>query len=58
MRVLQISLDIVCGDESDGFDLADYIAEELNRRGFKVVGAGVQEDVTEFYEDREMDLRR
>jgi hypothetical protein len=58
MRVLQISLDIVCGDESDGFDLADYIAEELNRRGFKVVGAGFQEDVTEFYEDREMDLRR
>jgi hypothetical protein len=48
-RVLQISLDIVVGCKCDGFDLADDVANELNRRGFKVVGAGFQEDMTECY---------
>lgn len=51
-RVVQISLDIVVGCECDGMELADNVADELERRGFKVVGAGFQEDVTEIYEEQ------
>ena len=49
-RVLQISLDIVVGPECDGVELADDVAYELIRRGYKVVGASFQEDMTECYE--------
>lgn len=48
-RVLQISLDIVVGCDCDGMELADNVADELERRGYRVVGAGFQEDVTETY---------
>ena len=48
-RVVQISLDIVVGCECDGMELADDVADELERRGFRVVGAGFQEDMTDLY---------
>ena len=51
MRVKQISLDIIVGDQCDGMDLCDDVANELNRRGFNVIGAGFQEDMTEYYEE-------
>lgn len=50
MRVKQISLDIVVGDKCEGFELANEVACELNMRGFKVIGACFQEDMTEVYE--------
>jgi ribose 5-phosphate isomerase RpiB len=49
-RVLQVSLDIIVGSECDGVELAEEVANELERRGFTVVGAGFQEDMTECYE--------
>ena len=55
-KVKQISLDIIVGDKCDGFDLADEVAHELNRRGFNVIGAGFQEDMTEFYEEHYPEL--
>ena len=50
-RVVQISLDIVVGCECDGIELAENVSYELERRGFKVIGAGFQEDMTEYYEE-------
>ena len=55
-RVVQISLDIVVGYGCDGFDLADEVKDELNMRGFAVIGADFQEDMTEFYEKYYPDL--
>jgi ribose 5-phosphate isomerase RpiB len=55
-RVLQISLDIVVGCECDGNDLADEIFTELNMRGFSVVGAGFQDDMTDEYKESFPDL--
>lgn len=55
-RILQISLDIVVGCECDGCELADDVRDELNRRGFTILGAGFQEDMTEFYEEHYPDL--
>lgn len=55
-RILQISLDIVVGCECDGFELADDVRDELNRRGFTILGAGFQEDMTELYEEHYPDL--
>lgn len=51
MKVKSIGLDIVVGDKCDGFDLAEDVANELNRRGFRVVGAGFNEDMTDYYEE-------
>ena len=51
-RVVQISLDIVVGNDCDGCKLAEFVADELNMRGYTVVGAGFQEDVTEYYEEQ------
>lgn len=51
-RVVQISLDIVVGCECDGFNLADDVADELEKIGFRVVGAGFQEDMTEIYKEQ------
>ena len=51
MRVKQISLDIIVGDNCDGDRLAEFVANELVRRGFSVVGAGFQEDMTECYKE-------
>jgi len=55
-RVVQINLDIVVGYKCDGIELAEDVAEELNRRGFTVIGAGFQEDMTEFYEEQYPEL--
>ena len=55
-RVIQISLDIVVDAKCDGMKLADDVAEELNRRGYTVVGACFQEDMTELYEDQYPEL--
>ena len=55
-RVVQISLDIVVGGTCDGIELAEDVEEELNRRGFTVIGAGFQEDMTEFYEEHYSEL--
>lgn len=55
-RVLQISLDIVVGCECDGIELANDVRDELNRRGFTILGADFQEDMTEIYEKHYSDL--
>jgi hypothetical protein len=55
-RVIQISLDIVVGRKCDGMELADDIRDELNRRGFTVIGAGFQEDMTECYQEHYPEL--
>ena len=56
MKVKSISLDIIVGDACDGCDLADDVADELERRGFRVVGAGFQDDMTDFYEEHYPEL--
>lgn len=48
-RVLQISLDIMVGNTCRGDKLAEEVAEELDRRGFTVLGACFSEDMTESY---------
>lgn len=50
-RVKQISLDIVVGSETDGEELAETIANELERRGYRIVGAGFQDDMTDVYKE-------
>jgi len=56
MRVKSIGLDIIVGDQCDGFDLADDVARELERRGFRVIGAGFNEDMTDYYEEYQPEL--
>lgn len=56
MRVKSICLDIIVGDECDGFELADEVAAELEMRGFRVVGAGFNEDMTDYYEEYQPEL--
>lgn len=56
MKIKQISLDIRVGDSCDGCDLAEYVANELVRRGYAVVGAGFQEDMTDYYEEHYPEL--
>ncbi len=48
-RVKQISLDIVVGSGADGEALAQEVANELVRRGFTVLGASFQDDMTDVY---------
>lgn len=48
-RVIQISLDIAVDCECDGTELADNVAYELERRGYKILGEGFQDDVTDAY---------
>ena len=50
-RVKQISLDILVGSETDGEELAEIVSNELERRGFRVVGAGFQDDMTDVYKE-------
>lgn len=50
-RVVQISLDIIVGYECDGTELAEKVANELEMRGYRVIGAGFQADVTEYYKE-------
>lgn len=49
-RVKQISLDIIVGDV-DGEILAQEVADELEMRGFTVLGAGFQCDLTDEYKE-------
>lgn len=51
-RVVQISLDILVGYNCDGMNLADDVADELERNGYTVLGAGFQEDMTEIYNEQ------
>ena len=55
-RVVQISLDLIVGCECNGEEYAESIANELERTGFKVVGAAFQEDMTEVYEEQYSNL--
>ena len=55
-RVKQISLDILVGHEADGEDLALDIQVELERRGFTILGAAFQDDLTEIYEEQYLEL--
>ena len=50
-RVKQVSLDIVVGPDADGEELAQEIRAELERRGFTVLGAGFQCDLTDEYKE-------
>ena len=50
-RVLQISLDVLIGNECDGTKLAEQVDNELNCRGYRVVGSSFIDDMTECYED-------
>lgn len=55
-RVIQISLDLVVGCKCDGEECAEDVANELERLGFRVVGAGFQEDLTELYKEQYSNL--
>lgn len=55
-RVIQISFDMIVGEEVDGTEMAYHVADELNIIGFRVVGAGFQEDMTELYEKQYPEL--
>ena len=55
-RVVQISLDIVVGIDCDGIELTYDVTNELNRRGFKVIGADFKEDMTEVYKEHYSNL--
>lgn len=48
-RVVQISLDILAGENVDGFSIGDEVADELERHGFIVLGASFVDDMTDFY---------
>lgn len=50
-RVKQVSLDVVVGPDVDGEELAQEIRSELERRGFTVLGAGFQDDLTDLYKE-------
>ena len=50
-RVKQVSLDVVVGPDVDGEELAQEIRAELERRGFTVLGAGFQDDLTDLYKE-------
>lgn len=55
-RVIQINLDLIVGCECNGDEYAEGIANELEKLGFKVVGAAFQEDMTEVYEEQYSNL--
>lgn len=55
-RVIQISLDIMVGNICDGEEFADIIRNVLSKRGYDVVGAGFQEDLTKYYEEQYPEL--
>jgi hypothetical protein len=55
-RVKQVSLDILVGPETDGDGLALEIQVELERRGFKILGAAFQDDLTDVYTESYSEL--
>ena len=50
-KIVQINLDIIVGCECNGVELAYDVRNELHRRGFTILGADFQKDMTEFYEE-------
>lgn len=50
-RVKQISFDIVVDSDVDGEELAEDIANELEGIGYRVLGAGFKDDLTEEYKE-------
>lgn len=50
-RVKQISFDILVDENVDGCDFAEEVADFLEANGYKVLGAGFQEDMTDVYEN-------
>ena len=50
-RVKQISLDVLVSPEVDGEELAQRIADELEKCGLIVLGAGFQDDLTDVYKE-------
>ena len=48
-RVKQISFDILVDEGVDGMNLADEVSDFLESNGYRILGAGFQEDMTEFY---------
>lgn len=50
-RVKQISLDILVGPEADGEEVTQEVSNELKRRGFTVLGAMFQYDLTDEYKE-------
>lgn len=49
-KILRITQDILVGSECDGEELAEDVANELERRGFTIVGSGILDDVTNIYQ--------
>ena len=49
-RVKQISFDILVDEGVDGMNLADEVSDFLEANGYRILGDGFQEDMTEFYE--------
>lgn len=50
-RVKQISFDILVNENVDGCDFAEEVADFLEENGYKVLGAGFQEDMTDVYKN-------
>lgn len=48
-KVKQISFDILVDENVDGCDFAEEVADFLEANGYKVLGAGFQEDMTDEY---------
>ena len=55
-RVKQICLDVLVGPNADGDSLALDLQVELERRGFRILGAAFQDDITEIYEEQYQEL--
>lgn len=55
-RVKQISFDVLVNENIDGCDLAEEIADFLEANGYRVLGAGFQDDMTEEYIESNPDL--
>lgn len=50
-KVKQISFDILVDENVDGCDFAEEVADFLEAHGYKVLGAGFQEDMTDVYKN-------
>ena len=55
-RGKQIRLDVLVGPNTDGDNLALDIQVELERRGFKILGAAFQDDLTDVYAENYLEL--
>lgn len=50
-RVKQISFDILVDEGVDGMNLADEVSDFLAANGYRILGAGFEGDITEFYKE-------